>query len=146
VIFVTGAGRIRVYKLFMRFGKLISWGLLFTVLMAPALGMAICTSASSPAQTACAAHCAMMAHLKQAASGAQHQSPAPVKAPCCERKAPVRATTETAAQIVAPVQIALAPADSAVVLLTVAPAPRVEIATTPPLLASPLSLLCTLLI
>lgn len=146
MIFITGTERIRVYKLSVRFGKLISWGLLFTVLMAPVLGMAICVSASSPVQTACAAHCAMMAHAKQATSGTQHQSPAPMKAPCCERKAPVPTVTETAAQIVAPVQIALIPADSAIALLTVAPAVRAEVAATPPLLASPLTLLCTLLI
>ena len=125
----------------MRFGKLISSGLLFAVLLAPVLGLAICASVSPSAQHAC---CAMMRHMQ--GSGATHNAPAPAKAPCCERKAPVPSVTETAAQIVAPVQISLLPADTAVVPLSTAHAQRVEIASTPPSLASPVSLLCTLLI
>jgi hypothetical protein len=127
----------------MRFGKVISSGLLVAVLLAPVLGMAICASASQ--QQACASHCcAMMRHMRGA--GTTHNAPAPAKAPCCERKAPVPSATETAAQIVAPVQIALLPADTAVVLISTAHNQRVEIASTPPSLASPLLLLCTLLI
>jgi hypothetical protein len=115
------------------------------VLLAPVLGLAVCASANPSAQQTCASHCcAMMRHMQ--GSGATHNAPAPAKAPCCERKAPVPSVTETAAQIVAPVQISLLPADTAVVLLSTVHAQRVEIASTPPSLASPVSLLCTLLI
>lgn len=137
-----------VYKKAMRFHKLISSGLLVAVLLAPVLGMALCATTSSAAKVSCKAHCAMMAHAKQAGvAGTGHHAPAPVKAPCCERKAPTPAVTETAAQIVAPVQIALLDAaDASVALRSVAPAARVEIVASPPPLAPPLSLLCTLLI
>jgi hypothetical protein len=53
---------------------------------------------------------------------------------------------QSSAQIIAPLQIALMPAVSPIAILPSAPAPRVENETAPPLLASPLSLLCTLLI
>jgi len=141
VIFITRHGWDLVYKRSMRFGKFISSALLFTVLMAPVLGLAMCVSTDAPAPSGCA-HCAKMSHAQ---SAPQH-SPAPSKAPCCERKAPTTAVTETAAQIVAPVQIALAPADTTVVLLPTTLTAHVELVATPPPLSSPLSLLCTLLI
>ena len=141
MIFITRPRLDLVYKHSMRLGKLISSALLFTVLMAPVLGLAMCVSTVAPAPSGCA-HCAKMSHSQ----GAPRQSPAQSKAPCCERKAPTPAVTETAAQIVAPVQIALAPADTAVVLLPAALTAHVELVATPPPLASPLSLLCTLLI
>ncbi len=141
VIFVTRPAFDWVYKHSIRFGKLISSALLFTVLMAPVWGLAMCVSTDAPASPGCA-HCAKMSHTQ---SAPQHL-PAPSKAPCCERKAAAPAVTETAAQIVAPVQIALAPADTTVVLLPAAFTAHVELVATPPPLASPLSLLCTLLI
>lgn len=141
MIFVTRPWLDLVYKLSMRFGKLISSALLITVLLAPVLGLAMCISTGAPAPSSCA-HCAKMSHMQ----GTQERSSAPAKAPCCERKAPTPAVTENAAQIVAPVQIALAPADTAVALLPASLVAHVEVVATPPPLASPLSLLCTLLI
>lgn len=146
MIFITGPGSIQVYKVIMRFGRLISSGLLLAVLMAPALGMAMCAASSSPAKSACAAHCAMMAHAKGDGVVAPHQAPAPAKAPCCERKTSAPAATETVAQIVAQVQIALLRNDASCALVSMVQVRPVEIVATPPQLASPLSLLCTLLI
>ncbi len=115
--------------------RLISSGLLVAVLLAPVLGLA-CASAFTPAKAGCS-HCAMKGHGRQA--------PAPV-APCCGRKAPAPAMNEPSAQIVAPVQIALLPAVAMKATLPSRPTMRVEVAATPPQLAPPLSLLCTLLI
>jgi len=131
----------------MRLRRLISSGLLLTVLMAPVLGLAICASATPSAKARCAAHCAMMGQTQQARLGTasrHEQAPVPA-APCCERKAPVPVVSQPSAPIVSPVQIALMPAASAVGLLAAVHVRRVETAVTPPL-ASPLSLLCTLLI
>ncbi|HVJ05774.1 MAG TPA: hypothetical protein VM578_08885 [Candidatus Saccharimonadales bacterium] len=77
------------------------------------------------------------------------QSPAPVStpaAPCCERKAPAQSVKNTSAQIVAPVQIALMPAAAPDAILPAIAESHLSAVATPPALASPLSLLCTLLI
>lgn len=122
----------------MRLRKLIASGLLLAVLMAPALGLALCNSLASAAHSGCM-HCAVVRH--RTASG---HAPAPV-APCCERKAPTPALNE-AAQIVAPVQVALMDAASPAAMLLVMAVPRLKNVNTPPQLAPPLSLLCTFLI
>jgi len=134
----------------MRLPKLIASGLLLTVLLSPVLGLAVCASRTAAIRTHCAGHCTMHRPVRRASPAASlpHGSApatAPV-APCCEREIPMPAPTETSAQIVAPLQIALLPAASLNPTLPAAPAFRLARATAPPALAPPLSLLCTLLI
>jgi len=130
----------------MQLRRLIASGLLLAVLMAPALGLALCNSAGIAASSGCS-RCAMMNHGAGSSAARQH-GPArqlPV-APCCQRKAPMPALGEFSAQIVAPLQIALLPSVSPVAALPAHPLLRVDdlVAAPPP--ASPLLLLCTLLI
>jgi len=142
----------------MRLRGLISAGLLFTVLFAPMLGLAICASAGSAAAMGGCAHCAARAMKGPGEGWAAglpdnlqtnlQTRPLPVQgpvAPCCQRKAPTPAIKDSSAQIVAPVQLALMAAASPVTMLTARPTPRLESVVAPPVLASPLSLLCTLL-
>lgn len=142
----------------MQLRRLISAGLLFTVLVAPVLGLAICASGGSAGMddcAQCAAH-AMKGRGEGWTASLPHNpqtnlqtKPAPLPgpvAPCCQRKAPTPAIKDSNAQIVAPVQIALMAAASPDTMLTLRPAPRLKNAVAPPSLASPLSLLCTLLI
>src|ERR1017187_10314351 len=97
----------------MQLRRLIVSGLFLAVLMAPALGLALCNLASSAAMSGCS-HCAM-SHAAGSSSAGQH-GPAPQlpASPCCQRKAPMPALGESSAQIVAPVQIALLPSVSPV--------------------------------
>jgi hypothetical protein len=131
----------------MQLRRLIASGLLLAVFMAPALGLALCnTAAAAPANSGCS-RCAMANHA--AGLGATLQpSPAPQLpvAPCCQRKAPLPALGETSAQVVSPLQIALLPSASPVASLPARPVVHVESLVPPPLMASPLSLLCSLLI
>lgn len=130
------------YKRFMQLRRLIASGLLLAVLVAPALGLALCGSAGTVAK-ACCGHCAMK--TQRTGGAAKHGPASGPLAPCCQRKASVPAWRE-AAQIVAPVQIALLAAVSTEAILPTAPTPRVENVAAPPPLTSVLSLLCTLLI
>ena len=128
----------QVYKRTMRLRGLISCGVLFAVLLAPVLGLAICMSPAGAAKVSCT-HCAM-------AAGSPHRS-APASdpvAPCCRRNAPVPALSELSAQTIAPVQFALLAAASPDALFPALPVHSAEICATPPLLRSPISLLCTL--
>lgn len=134
----------------MRLPRLIASGLLFTVLLSPVLGLALCASRTAAAKGHCTGHCPMHCPLRRpgAATGLPRGSApatAPV-APCCERETPMPASTETSAQIVAPVQIALLPAATLNPRLPAAPAFRLARAAAAPALAPPFSLLCTLLI
>jgi hypothetical protein len=128
----------------MQLRRLIASGLLLTVLLAPVLGMALCVSPGTMVKAHCE-HCAMKAQPTGWSAGLGRGPASAPEAPCCERKKAGPALRE-AAQIVAPVQIALMAAVSPVAMLPIAPTTRVEMMATPPLLTSVLSLLCTLLI
>ena len=125
----------------MQLRRLIASGLLLTVLLAPVLGLAVCVSRAPAGKACCMAHRAMKSH--RAGLGDHAPASAPV-APCCERKAPMPALSDSSAQIVAPVQFALMPAVSADAMFPVVPVFRVYSIAAPPSLAPPLSLLCTL--
>jgi hypothetical protein len=132
----------------MQLRRLIASGLLLAVLLAPALGLALCNGAGSTAMSM--SHCSHCAKLDHAAgaSSASHPGPAsqlPV-APCGQRKASLPALGESAAQIVAPMQIALLPSVSPVAALPALPILHVDSRVSAPPPASPLLLLCTLLI
>src|ERR1019366_109445 len=127
----------------MQLRRLIASGLLLTVLLAPVLGLAVCVSPAPAGKACCMAHRAMQSH--RAGLGDHAPASAPV-APCCKRKAPMPALSDSSAQIVAPVQVALMPAVSADAMLPAVPAFRVEQLAAPPSLTPPLLLLCTLLI
>jgi hypothetical protein len=134
----------------MQLRRLIASGLLLAVLLAPALGLALCNGAASTAMSGSMSHCSRCAKLDHAsgASSASHPGPAsqlPV-APCCQRKASLPALGESAAQVVAPMQIALLPSVSPVAALPALPVLRVDNRVSTPLPSSPLLLLCTLLI
>lgn len=126
----------------MQLRRLIASGLLLTVLLAPVLGMALCVSPGTMAK-ACCGHCAMK--TQRTGWVAKHGPASAPAAPCCERKTTEPALRE-AAQIVAPVQIALMAATSPIAMLPAASTHRVENVATPPPLTTVLSLLCTLLI
>jgi hypothetical protein len=134
----------------MQLRRLIASGLLLAVLLAPALGLALCNTAAGGAMSSgvpqCS-RCAEMSHATGASTARQHgpASQLPV-APCCQRKASLPAPGESSAVIVAPLQIALLPSVSPVAALAALPVVRVESRVSSPPLASPLSLLCTLLI
>jgi hypothetical protein len=130
----------------MQLRRLIVYGLLFAVLMAPALGLALCNSAGVATNSGCS-HCARMNQAAGLNSARQPGSaPQLPVAPCCQRKAPTPALGEASAQIVVPLQIALLPSASPVAALPVLPVLRVESGVPSPPPASPLLLLCTLLI
>lgn len=134
----------------MQLRRLIASGLLLAVLLAPALGLALCNMAAGGTMSSSMSHCsrcAGMSHAPGASSAGQHgpASPIPV-APCCQRKAPLPGAVESPAVIVAPLQIALLPSVSPVAALPALPVVRVESRVSAPPSASPLSLLCTLLI
>jgi hypothetical protein len=116
----------------MQMRRFVASGMLFAVLLAPALGLALCQAA--PASTH--SGCAMCAKMQEPA----HSAPA---APCCQRKAPMPALGESSAQVVPAVQVALLHAPAPVALPAAAPARRMEAEAAPPP-ASPLTLLCTL--
>jgi len=134
----------------MQLRRLIASGLLLAVLMAPALGLALCNMVGSSTMVTGMSHCphcASMNHASGVSTARQHGPASPLPAaPCCQRKAPMPAPGESSAQIVAPLQIALLPSVSPVAALPALPLRRVENHVTAPPLASPLSLLCTLLI
>lgn len=133
-----------VYKGIMQLRRLIVSGLLLAVLMAPALGLALCDMAASPAMSHCS-HCAGMSHFSGASSARQNgpasQLPA---APCCRRQAPLPTLGESSAVVVAPMQIAFLPSASPVAALPAPPVASAESLVSSARLASPLSLLCTL--
>jgi hypothetical protein len=131
----------------MQLSMLKSYGMLLTVLLAPILGLAVCASAGSTAKSCCAAHCAMKNHHSSNAGTAfkaQHGQ-APVS-PCCDRQAPQPVPSESSAQIVTPVQLALLPTVFPVALQPWTATLRLDRVAKHPSLAPPLSLLCTLLI
>jgi hypothetical protein len=135
-----------VYKQIMQVRGLISFWLLFTVLLTPVLGLAMCATADTVAKTSCG-QCA----AKDQASGMdiEHRGSTPASvpaAPCCKRNTPAQALNETAAQIVAPVLLATVLAVNPEPMLEAVPLLQLGRVATPPPGTSPLSLLCTLLI
>ena len=121
----------------MQLRRLIASGLLLSVLLAPALGLALCVSPASAVRACCAGHCTMNRPAQRRGQAA---------APCRRRQAPMPAFSESSARIVAPVQIASLAAASSNAMLPAAPVLGVRRVTAPPALAPPLSLLCTFLI
>lgn len=129
----------------MQLRRLIASGLLLAVLMAPALGLALCNIAASTSVPHCA-RCAGMEHASGMSTARQHGPAAPLPvAPCCQHT-PMPAPGESSAQIVAPLQIALLPSVSPVAALPAMLVVGTERRVSSPPLATSLSLLCTLLI
>jgi hypothetical protein len=114
--------------------RFIASGLLFAVLLAPALGFALCQPSSSASQHS---GCSMCEKMNVPA----HSAPV---APCCQRKAPVPVPAESSAQVERAAQVALlhAPAQTALLPAATSVSRSQTEAAPPPLF--PLALLCTL--